>query len=519
MAEATRGLAAGSPGAPLARFSLRQSVFWKVTGVLVGAQILTTLLAIALSDRAASDRSLALAEHNLRLHLDALASEVEQRTSFSANSLADVSLPLEIDLASRFPDPIILLDSEGRPLRAISPGASASVEVASVEGKQDAALPLPSNLGERIKQGDVVVEIEKRTSAGTWGVAPVYDREGILAGGVLVQPLGQSITHALADTRAAYWRKLGAAAGLSALMALALGGLCTWWLVRPIRQITRQAERVEGGTSLPTGDDEIGRLRAAVDRMGAAVQESAEALHTADALRRELLAHIGYDFRKPLTALIDYAEEAERHLEAGDQAAALEALRTSEQQERRLRQLVEDLFELAMLDSALAPLRLEPILLVNLIEDIASAHEEAFHQAGIDFALERDPVLPVIQGDLVRLHRLLNNLLGNARAHTPPGGTVRLSASLAGENVRIGVTDTGGELPSEELESVFERHYTGGGTRVPVNETSEEAEEKSLEIPISRSIARAHGGDVVVANRQGGLAFTLQLPMALVEKN
>ncbi|MGI9175708.1 MAG: ATP-binding protein [Rhodothermales bacterium] len=513
MAEATRGLAAGSPGAPLARFSLRQSIFWKVAGMLVGVQIVTALLAIALSHRAAYDQSLALAKHNLRLRLDALASEVEQRTSFSASTFADVPLPLEIDLASRFPDPVTLLDAEGRPLRAIPPGAS-------VEGEPGAALTLPSDLGELLEQGEVVVEMEKKTSAGTWAVAPVYDRESVLAGGVLVQPLGHSIAYALADTRAAYWQKLGTAAGLSALVALALGGLCTWWLVRPIRQITRQAERVEGGTSLPMpDDDEIGRLRAAVDRMGWAVQESAEALHTADALRRELLAHIGYDFRKPLTALIDYSEKAERHLEAGDQAAALEALRTSEQQERRLRQLVEDLFELAMLDSALAPLRLEPILLVNLLEDVASTHKASFHQAGIDFALERDPVLPVIQGDRVRLHRLLNNLLDNARAHTPPGGTVRLSAALAGENVRIGVTDTGGELPSEELSNVFERHYTGGGARMRVDEASEEAEEKSLELPISRSIARAHGGDVVVSNQQGGLAFTLELPMALVENS
>ena len=514
MAEVTRGLAAGRPGAPLARLSLRQSVFWKVAGVLVGAQIITALLALALSDRAAHDRSRALAEHSLRLRLDALASEVEQRTSFSASTFADVPLPLEIDLASRFPDPVTLLDSKGRPLRAIPPGAAAPVE-----GRPRAARALPSDLGERLEQGEVVVEMEGEPSAGTWGVAPVYNRGGVLAGGVLVQPLEQSIASALADTRAAYWQKLGTAAGLSALVALALGGVCTWWLVRPIRQITRQAERAEGGTSLPVlGDDEIGRLRAAVDRMGAAVQESAEALHTADALRRELLAHIGYDFRKPLTALIDYSEEAERHLEAGDQVAALEALRTSERQERRLRQLVEDLFELAMLDSALAPLRLEPILLVNLLEDVARAREATFRQAGIDFALERDPVLPVIQGDRVRLHRLLDILLDNAWAHTPSGGTVRLRAALAGANVRIGITDTGGELPSKELGGVFERHYTGGGARVRVNGTGEEAEEKSLELPISRSIARAHGGDVVVANQQGGLAFRLHLPMASVEK-
>ena len=516
MAEATHELAAGdlaeNTGASLGRFSLRRSIFWKAASVLVGVQVITVLLAIALSGRAAHDRSLALAEHNLRLRLDALAFEVERRALFSAGTLADVPRPLEIDLATRFPDPVTLLDPRGRPLRAI-PLETSGLGAEANGGKGKAAVP-PGDLGERLEQGEVVVEVAGQTSAGTWAAAPVYNAEGTLAGGVLLQPLEQSIAQVLADTRAAYWRNVGIAAGWVGLAALALGGLCAWWLVRPIRQIARQAEQAEGETHLPaTSDDEIGRLRAAVSRMESAVHESADALRTADALRRELIAQIGYDFRKPLTALMDQAEQAERHLEAGDQVAALNALQTSEQQERRLRQLVEDLFELAMLDSALAPLRLEPILLVNLLEEVADANKTAFQEAGIDFALERPPVLPVIQGDRMRLLRLFNSLLDDARAHTPPGGTVRLEAALAGKNVRVGVADTGGELPPEELGNVFERHYTGGA-RVRIDETDEEAEEKSLALPISRAIARAHSGNLTAANRQGGLAFTLQLPLA-----
>ena len=90
---------------------MRRSVFWKVAGILVGVQVATGLLAVALSAWFAYDRSLDLVENSIRLRLDDLAQEVEHNAdSTLIDGLGTLPMLLRLNLARRFPDPIVLLD-------------------------------------------------------------------------------------------------------------------------------------------------------------------------------------------------------------------------------------------------------------------------------------------------------------------------------------------------------------------------------------------------------------------------
>ena len=489
---------------------MRRSVFWKVAGILVGVQVATGLLAVALSAWFAYDRSRDLAANSLRLRLDDLAEEVEQQADTTLfGGLSGLPVRLRYDLARRFPDPVLLVDDAGTLVERIVPDAA---DFEGAAGVPSVALPLPPDLDALLGAGDVVVQLDADAPAGTWGLAPVYDPDGFLVGGLLVQPLRHSLDRELAGTRSAFLRALAVAAALAGLIALALGAFFTGRLIRPLRRMTRQVERIGAGeyeARLPAAsDDEIGRLAGAINRMAGQVEQSVEALRATDRLRRELVANVGHDLRTPLAAALGYLEEAARYLDAGDHAAAAGALATARRQSAYLSRLIDDLFELSLLDGARPPLRREPVPLAELLTEAAGAHRAAFEKAGIAFVMALPPALPTVDADGVRLLRVLDNLLANARRHTPAGGAVTLRAEAGAEAVCVAVHDTGPGIAAEELDHIFERYYRGEAAR------TRQGGRTGLGLAISRAIARAHGGDLAAASTPGsGSTFTLRLPL------
>ncbi|HYE57945.1 MAG TPA: HAMP domain-containing protein, partial [Rhodothermales bacterium] len=389
------------------------SVAPRVALVLVAVQVFTAVGAVLLTARFAEGRVRALAATSLRLRLESVAEEIEQRAAPLA-SLDDLPTRLEADLAHRFPDPVILVGPDGAVLARYGRTSSAPVPVV-----------LPSQLSAHA----TVVETDPKAPAGTWGLTPIFDEAGLLAGGLLVQPLEASLRAELAPTREAYRRALLLASVLSGVVALVLGVGIAARLVAPLRRITRGVERIGRGdytARLPEHEPgEIGRLAASVNAMASEVQASVESLRRADAMRRELVANVGHDLRTPLAALQGYVDEARRHAINPTARADLDV---AARQAAHLTRLVDDLFELSVLEGDAEALRVEPVPLGELLNDGAASHRARMEAAGIRFVLDLSPALPTLEADGTRLLRLLDNLLGNARTHTPAGGTVTLRA-------------------------------------------------------------------------------------------
>ena len=495
---------------------MRRSVFWKVAGILVGVQVATGLLAVGLSAWFAYENSLDLVENSLRLRLDDLAREVEQSAdSVLYEGLGNLPLPLRLTLSARFPDPVVLLDSEGQWIETIPPDVS---EFPEVTGASTLPVTLPEDLAGLLANGDIAIQIEDDAEGGSWGVAPVYDFDGFLVGGLLVQPLTYSKARELEGTRQALVRALIVVAALAGVIALVLGAFFTVRLIRPLRRITHQVERIGAGNYVARlddrGDDEFGRLATSINQMAEAVAESVEALKATDRLRRELIANVGHDLRTPLAALKGYLEEAQRYLGAGAEEEARAALATAERQGTYLTRLIQDLFELSLLDSPAPPLHREPIPLAELLTDAARTHQAAFKKADIAFEKKLDQDLPLYEGDGIRLLRILDNLLANARRHTPEGGSVVLGATVTAEAVCITVEDNGQGMPPDVLDHIFERYYRGDVARTRTSRGT------GLGLAISRAIARAHGGNLIAESTPGqGSTFTLSLPLSATAMN
>ncbi len=478
-------------------FPRPKTVAGRVALVLVGVQVATSLLAVGLAAVLASGGNRQLAARSMEQQLDAVAREIEERAAplYTLDALPPLLLS---DLETRFLDPIYLVDANVDAIRSVGEAPSVHLDDAT-----------RAALTEAMATSDVFVQVDPRN---TVGAAPLFDADGLLVGSLLVLPMEETLAQTLAPQRQAYARALALSGVVALGLALVLGLVYTQRLIAPLRTITSGIERVGSGDysgRLPatrTPDDEIGRLTTAVNRMAEQVAGSFDRLQTADRLRRDLITNVGHDLRTPLAALSGYAEEAERLMREGRPDESAQALASVRRQSGALARLIDDLFELSILESAPAPLRREPVPLAELLHDAADRHRALMASDGLDFALDLPPALPTLDADGLRLLRLIDNLLANARRHTAEGGRVTLSADWQPDHVALHVADTGSGIAPDLLPTLFERYHRGDGPRTRGTSTG-------LGLAIARQIAQAHGGTLTAQSTFGqGSRFTLLLP-------
>lgn len=281
-------------------------------------------------------------------------------------------------------------------------------------------------------------------------------------------------------------RTLPATSFASFVLSAAAVAVALWLvlsrLVGPLRGLAGAAERLGRGEEvgmLPlTGPSEMRALTDAFNRMQ-------ERLHRMVSDRTQMLAALGHDLRSPLTALRIQTEMVD----------------DDETRERLLASLAE---MQEMVEQTLTYARgvwtAEPVETVDVTGFLS------------ELAGDYDPLLALDAPDkavLLRLRpatirRALRNLIDNARRY---GGEVGLALHVQPDVVRIEVSDRGPGIPEDQLAQVFDPFIRGEASR------SRETGGTGLGLSIARSIAQAHGGDVSLANREGGgLVATLTLP-------
>jgi two-component system OmpR family sensor kinase len=167
--------------------------------------------------------------------------------------------------------------------------------------------------------------------------------------------------------------------------------------------------------------------------------------------------------------------------------------------------LVEDLLLLARLDDG-RPLERER---VELDEVVGEAVETA-QAVDPDRAIELHAEPATVLGDRVRLRQIVDNLLANVRAHTPPGTPASVSVTRRTGSAEISVTDAGPGLDEEHLEHLFERFYRADPSRARASGGV------GLGLAIVAAVAEAHGGTASASSRPGeGTTIAIALPLVL----
>ena len=257
----------------------------------------------------------------------------------------------------------------------------------------------------------------------------------------------------------------------------------------------------------PLGD-EIDRLGNTYNEMVDHIMAQLAELRSGDAQRRDLIANVSHDLRTPLTALRGYLDTMLLKggtLSEGERNFYLE---TAAKQSERLSSLVSEFFDLAKLDARDTQLSVEPVMLVELVQDVLQEFQIAAHHREVTLFMHKGDEPGLVQGDIRLMERLLANLVDNALRHTPRGGTVSVAIEPAGAaKVRMTIADTGGGIPAEAIDRIFERSFTLDQSR------SGESGGTGLGLAIVKRIVELHGGSIMVESRVGsGTRFIVDLP-------
>ncbi|MEE4541195.1 HAMP domain-containing sensor histidine kinase [Streptomyces sp. V4-01] len=249
---------------------------------------------------------------------------------------------------------------------------------------------------------------------------------------------------------------------------------------------------------------EVGQVGSALNRMLGHVGSALHARQESETRVRQFVADASHELRTPLASIRGYAELTRRGKEFPGPDTR-HALGRIESEAARMTTLVEDLLLLARLDAG-RPLSLAETDVSPLVVDAVSDARAAGHDHNWRLDLPDRPA--TVHGDAQRLHQVLTNLLGNARAHTPPGTTVTARVLPSGPGVRLQVEDDGPGIPQDLQRHVFERFARGDASR------SRASGSTGLGLAIVHSVVAAHGGDVTLDSAPGRTVFTVTLPAA-----
>lgn len=284
-----------------------------------------------------------------------------------------------------------------------------------------------------------------------------------------------------------WWRLLRFALPASVFPVLLIALFLTWKALRPIKALARAAERVSRGERVPplppAGPLELREVSAAFNLMQEKLRRFVDD-------RTQMLAAISHDFRTPITSLRLRAEMVD---DAVQRAAMIRTLDD-------MRVMVEQTLSFAQDEGAQEAT--QDLDLQALLLELQATRQTL----GQTVTLGELPEASHYRGQPVALKRALRNLVDNAVRH---GGSAHITLSRAAPTGwRIDIDDHGPGLPEAMLERVFMPFVQLGPAR-----NREQGGGVGLGLAIARSCARAHGGDVSLANRsEGGLRATISLP-------
>jgi signal transduction histidine kinase len=309
-----------------------------------------------------------------------------------------------------------------------------------------------------------------------------------------------------AEARAMFDTYIGSVLLIGAAVAVPLGAVAAWWI---LRRILQPLERLTRATMAIARGDLAARVPAAPDpelqRLGDSFNAMASALERAEALRQRLVEDLAHELRTPLTSLQGYLEA----LADGVVEATPEILRTVHEEIVRITRLLEELDRLARVGEASSARAREPIDLAALVRRVSAIYAPDLATRGITLRLDLADGQPPISGDPDAIGQVLTNLLQNAARYTNDGGEVVVEVGPDGRGaLRCAVENTGPVIAPEELPLIWERLYRVDPSRA---RTSGGA---GIGLAIVRQIVEEHGGRVGATSAGGRTRIWFQLPIA-----
>jgi len=302
---------------------------------------------------------------------------------------------------------------------------------------------------------------------------------------------------------------------LVALAAALTAGLVVFALqtrrLRVLGDVMRRYAGADGDGSLViryagNTSDEIDVLGQQFNAMADKITSQINELMRMDGVRREMVANISHDLRTPLTTMRGYLETLQlKHAELSLDEQQ-QYLQTALSHSQRLGSMVEELFELARLDSCESVVYSEPFSMCELVQDVTQKFQLRAREKSVQLNVSLDPEAPLVHGDIAMMQRVLENLLENGLRNTPTGGSINIGVDVDSGSVVVRVTDTGCGIPAEDVPRIFERFYQQDRNRSTGNGAG-------LGLAIVKRILELHDSVINVSSElERGTTFSFRIP-------
>lgn len=317
---------------------------------------------------------------------------------------------------------------------------------------------------------------------------------------------------------------------------LVLGAVAVWLISRritsPLTRMTVAAEAMAKGDyshRVPEkGDYEIARLGSSFNRMATEVEAANQKLHDAaveaeraqtiaeeaNAAKANFLAAMSHELRTPLNAIAGYVDLLEMGIRGPltqEQQIDLSRIKRSEQY---LLGLIEQVLVFTQLEAHRIAIHLQDVAVDELMRDAETMVRPQIRSKGIEYSYDTANPGLVVRADRDKAQQIVLNLITNGAKYTNPGGRVSVRSEAKNGSVLVRVSDTGPGIPEKMLTHIFEP-FVQLDRRL-----NQPREGVGLGLTISRDLARAMGGDLLVESAVGvGSTFTLVLPNSAGQDN
>jgi len=228
-------------------------------------------------------------------------------------------------------------------------------------------------------------------------------------------------------------------------------------------------------------------------------------------LRAEFLAMVSHELRTPLAAVKGSIATLLDDSATLNPAETVQFHRIIDEQTDRMRELINDLLDVARIETGTLSIAPEPADLSVLVEDARRAFFSGGRSNRFQLHIALAPDLPWVMADRLRIVQVLGNLLSNAARHSDDSSAIRLTAERDGFHVTLSVSDDGRGILPEHLPHLFRKF-----TSAPDDSRRDDAERTGLGLAICKGIVEAHGGRIWAESDGPGLGarFTFTIPVA-----
>jgi len=329
---------------------------------------------------------------------------------------------------------------------------------------------------------------------------PIIDANGTIIGAMF---LHVDMSRTNASVRQVYMDVL-----LSALCGVILAFLAVTYITnrmtKPIIDMNNAVKRFSRGefdarVSL-AGHDEVSQL-------GESFNEMADEINALEQSRRSFVANVSHELRSPLTSMRGFLEAMQDGtIPPEDQGKYLDIVIG---ECKRMTGMVNDLLDLARIESGAYELKIEPFDINELVIRTLLTFEARVNARHIEVDMDFQNERTLVEGDSAQIAQVIRNLVDNAIKFSPEGGKLTLGIRADKGRAIVSVKDEGEGIREEDLPYVFDRFFKGEKAHTPAGSST------GLGLSIVRRIMEQHGQEITAASPPGeGACFTFTLKLS-----